>query len=314
MGMPVAEDPAERGFRGAAVEKLELAAAHLVVGTLGLLPHRLAIAFAEGLGLALGTAMAKWRSVAESNLRRALPELDPKDRQRIRRGVYRNLGRVAFALSKLPRWSGRTVQRHVVFSGLDHYRAAQAKGRGILLLTGHLGNWELGAMAHAAVHSPIHVLVRPIENRSVDRLVEGLRRSHGNTVITKKRAAREVLRVLADNGTVGILADQNCVREEAVFVQFFGLPASANKGIAQLALRSGAAVIPAFARWDDAARKHVVEYGPEVPVVRSGSRDRDIVQNSQAFQQALEDRIRKYPEQWLWIHRRWKTQPSGSDE
>ena len=208
-------------------------------------------------------------------------------------------------------WSAQKVRKHVAFTGLEHYRAGQAKGRGVLLLTAHLGNWELGAIAHAAAVGPFHVMVRPIENRLVDSLVESLRRSHGNSLIAKRNAAREVLRVLASNGTVGILADQNTVREEAVFVELFGMTASANKGLAQLALRSGAAVVPAIARWDAESRSHVVEYGPEIDIVRTSSPARDIEINSQTFQRAIEDRIRRYPDQWLWIHRRWKTQPPG---
>ncbi len=281
----------------------------ILLGTLRLLPYGISVALAETAGLAFGSSISKWRDVAERNLKRALPGLSAGERRCIRHGVYRNLGRVAFALAKLPIWSPRKVQRHVAFAGLEHFRAAQAKGRGVLLLTAHLGNWELGAIAHAAVVGPLHVMVRPLENRQVDRLVESLRRSHGNGVIAKRNAAREVLRVLASNGTVGILADQNALHEEAVFIRFFGVTASANKGFAKLALRSGAAVVPSIARWDPAGRSHIVEYGPEIDILRTSSPARDVEANSQRFQRALEDRIRRYPEQWLWIHRRWRTQP-----
>ena len=298
------------GLFATARKLLEFAAVRMLLGILRLLPYRPSVALAQSVGLALGAAISKWRNVAESNLRRAFPDSTAIERERIRRGVYRNLGRVAFALAKLPVWSARQVRKHVAFSGLEHFRAAQAKGRGVLLLTAHLGNWELGAIAHAAVVGPIYVMVRPIENRLIDRLVDSLRRSHGNRVIAKRNAAREVLRVLARNGTVGILADQNAVREEAVFIQFFGMTASANKGFAQLAIRSGAAVVPAIARWDERARRHVVEYGPAIATVRATSPAGDVEANTQRFQSVLEDRIRKDPEQWLWIHRRWKTQPS----
>lgn len=289
---------------------LEFVAAWILISALRVLPYRASLKLAEAAGLALGSAVPKWRKVAEDNLRRALPDLSADDRKRIRRGVYRNLGRVAFALAKLPVWSAGKVRKHVGFAGLTHYRAAEAKGRGVLLLTAHLGNWELGALAHGATVGPLHVMVRPIENRLVDRLVERLRQSHGNSVIAKRHAARAVLRVLARNGTVGVLADQNTVPEEAVFVELFGRTASANKGFAQLALRSGAAVVPAFARWDSESKRHVVEYGPEIDLIRTGAPARDVEANSQRFQLALEDRIRRYPDQWLWIHRRWKTQPA----
>ncbi len=292
------------------VRLFEFSAAAKLLLLLRWLPQRLALPTAEFAGIACGSVVSKWRDVAESNLQRALPELDSAARRRVRLGVYRNLGRVALALAKLPAWSKRTILQHVDFSGLEHFRAAEAKGSGVLLLTGHLGNWELGALAHGAVVGPISVMVRPIANPLVDRIVEARRSAHGNRVIAKRNSAREVLKALAAGGTVGILADQNALPEDAVFVEFFGMPAAAHKGFAQLALRSGAAVVPAFARWDPASRRHVVEYGPEIETVRSGAAERDIEINTQRFQRVLEEQVRANPDQWLWIHRRWKTQPA----
>lgn len=292
------------------VRLFEFGAAAKLLLLLRWLPQRLALPTAELAGIACGSVVSKWRDVAESNLQRALPELDSAARRHIRLGVYRNLGRVALALAKLPAWTERTILQHVGFSGLEHFRAAEAKGSGVLLLTGHLGNWELGALAHGAVVGPISVMVRPIANPLVDRIVEARRSAHGNRVIAKRNSAREVLKVLSAGGTVGILADQNTLPEDAVFVEFFGMPAAAHKGFAQLALRSGAAVVPAFARWDPASRRHVVEYGPEIEIVRSGVAERDIETNTQRFQRVLEEQVRANPDQWLWIHRRWKTQPA----
>ena len=292
------------------VRLFEFGAAAKLLLLLRWLPQRLALPTAELAGIACSSVVSKWRDVADSNLKRALPELDSAARRRVRLGVYRNLGRVALALAKLPAWSERTIRQHVDFSGLEHFRAAEAKGNGVLLLTGHLGNWELGALAHGAVVGPISVMVRPIANPLVDRIVEARRSAHGNRVIAKRNSAREVLKALSAGGTVGILADQNALPEDAVFVEFFGMPAAAHKGFAQLALRSGAAVVPAFARWDPASRRHVVEYGPEIEIVRSGVAERDIEINTQRFQRALEEQVRANPDQWLWIHRRWKTQPA----
>ena len=195
--------------------------------------------------------------------------------------------------------------------GLEHFREGRSRGRGVMLLTAHLGNWELGALAHGAVEGPVHVVVRPLDNALVDRLVARLRCAHGNSVISKRHSARQVLKVLKENGTVGILADQNTVREEAVFVDFFGVPAASTKGFAQLAMRSGAAVVPAVAWWKIASGRHVVEYGPPIDLIRTGDASRDIEVNTQRFQNALEERVRSNPGQWLWIHRRWKTRPTG---
>ena len=301
--------PSRRPVWAKAKEALEFCAATALLGCLRLLPYRLSIALSEAVGMALGRAIPRWKAISDENLARALPGLSREEASRIRDGALRNIGRVAFALAKLPRWSTPTVKKRVEFVGLDHFRAARAKGRGVMLLTAHLGNWELGALAHGAAVGPLHVMVRPIRNRLVDRLVERLRCSHGNRVISKTKAAREVLRVLRANGTVGILADQNAMPEEAVFVEFFGRVASANKGFAQLAIRSGAAVIPATACWDARTMRHVVSYGPEIEVVRTADSEEDVRDNTQAFQRVLEDRIRAHPEQWLWMHRRWNTQP-----
>jgi len=291
------------------VRHVEHALARGLLEFLRVLPHSLAWRVAERLGLAAGSLMSRWKAVAESNLCRAFPELNSRARHQIRQDVYRNLGRVAVALAKVPYWTDHDVREHVDFVGLENFRDGEAKGRGVLLLTAHLGNWELGALAHGAVVGPLHVMVRPIENGLVDRLVTCRREAHGNRVIKKRGAAREVLRVLERSGTVGILADQNTLASEAVFVNFFGSSAATNKGFAQLALRSNAAVVPAFARWDYSAKRHVVEYGPAIELIRTGSSAEDVVSNSQRFQKTLEDRIRMYPDQWLWIHQRWRTQP-----
>lgn len=300
---------AKRAFDSLA-RRLEYALACGLLGFLRGLPYPLAWRAAERLGLAAGWLVSKWNIVAESNLRRAFPEFSSSTRQRIRQDAYRNLGRVALALAKVPHWTDREVRKRVDFVGLQNFRDGEAKGRGVLLLTAHLGNWELGALAHGAAVGPLHVMVRPIENGLVDRLVTRRREAHGNRVIRKRSAARDVLRVLERSGTVGILADQNTLADEAVFINFFGSPAATNKGFAQLALRSGAAVVPAFARWDYRKKRHVVEYGPAIELIRTGNSADDVVSNSQRFQSALEERIRRHPDQWLWIHQRWKTQPT----
>lgn len=307
----MADSARKRSSATALTGYLEYFGAAALLFVLRSLPLRLALPAAELAGLACGTLVSKWRDVSEINLKRALPELDTAARRRIRNGVFRNLGRVALALAKLPTWSEHTIRRNVDFQGLEHFRAAEEKGRGVLLLTAHLGNWELGALAHGAVVGPISVLVRPINNPLVDRLVETRRSAHGNSVIAKRSSARVVLRILSSGGTIGILADQNAMPEEAVFVEFFGMPAAAHKGFAQMALRSGAAVVPAIALWDRASRRHVVTYGPEIETVRSGAADRDIETNTQRYQTALEGLIRANPDQWLWIHRRWKTQSAA---
>lgn len=308
-------DPSLRanGRQPRAAAWLEFVAAGALLAALRRLPYRLAIAAAETLGLACALFVPKWRRVAARNLQNVFPELDAPERKRIRADAFRNLGRVAFALAAVPAWRIGNLQAHVRFQGLGHFHAAAAAGRGVLLLTAHLGNWELGALAHGALVGPVHVVARPLDNPLIDRLIERQRSAHGNRVIVKRRGAREILQALRQNGTVGILADQNASPEEAVFIDFLGRTAAANRGLAQLALHSGAAVVPAFAWWDAGAKRHVVEYGPALEVIRTGDRQRDVAENTRRFQGALEERVRAHPGQWLWMHRRWKTRPPAAE-
>ncbi len=290
-------------------QRLEYGAARALLGLLGILPFPFGRRAAEAVGMIAGRLVRRWRCVAEQNLRRAMPELDGHQRLGVQRGVFRNLGRVALVLACAPKWDRDHFRKQVEFVGLDHFREAEARGRGVLLLTAHLGNWELGALAHGALVGPMHVMVRPIANELVDGFIESRRRSHGNEVIPKQRSARAVLEVLRANGTVGILADQNTHPEEAVFVDFFGSPAAANRGFARIAQHSRAAVVPAVAWWNERSRRHVIEYGPTLEVDPPDESNQSTLVNSQRFQSTLEVLIRKHPDQWLWIHRRWKTRP-----
>jgi len=152
----------------------------------------------------------------------------------------------------------------------------------------------------------MNIVARPLDNPLIDRLVEDRRALRGNRIILKRDYARIILKALAANQTVGILVDQNTALDSGVFVDFFGIPASAGTGFAKLAKRSGAAVIPGFALWSDRERRHVLRFYPPIPMTG------DPVRDTQAVQAHLEEVIREYPDQWLWIHRRWKTRPPGS--
>jgi KDO2-lipid IV(A) lauroyltransferase len=178
-------------------------------------------------------------------------------------------------------------------------------GRGVLFATAHLGNWELSAFAHAILTGPMHVVVRPLDNPLIDRLVEKRRTLSGNSLISKTDSARSILRALKNNQAVGILVDQNAAPENGVFVDFFGTAACAGAGFVKLAAVSGAAIIPGFALWSAEERRYVLRFYPPVPLTGDAARD------TQAVQAKLEEVIRAYPDQWLWIHRRWKTRPAG---
>ncbi len=239
------------------------------------------------------------------NLRMALPEFEPEAHRRIADGVFRSIARLLVALARFPQIRRDTVEQWIRYEGYEHFENALRQGRGVLFFTGHLGNWELSAFAHALLSAPMHVMVRPLDNPRLDALVEGRRALSGNRLIEKKDAARGILRALAANQAVGILLDQNTSREGGVFVDFFGIPACTDPGFARIAAHSGAAVIPGCALWSEREGKYVLRFYP--PVEMTG----DAVADTGRLQKQLEAMIRERPCQWLWIHRRWKTRPPG---
>lgn len=250
----------------------------------------------------LDLAMPRLRRVAYRNLKLALPEAN---RREVVDGVFRSIARMLVTFAKLPSIRQENLSRWIRCEGGEHFEAALRAGRGVLFATAHLGNWELSAFAHALFAAPMHVIARPLDNPRIDALVEHRRGLTGNHLLFKKDFARGILKALAANQAVGILIDQNSSLDEGVFVDFFGIPACAGAGFAKIAAHSGAAVIPGFALWSEKERRYVLRFNPPLPV--TGDMERD----TQALQCKLEEAIRAYPDQWLWIHRRWKTRPPG---
>jgi KDO2-lipid IV(A) lauroyltransferase len=236
----------------------------------------------------------------------ALPELSEARRREITDGVFHSIARLLVAFAKFPSIRRESLDRWIRFEGYENVKAAHAAGRGVLFATAHLGNWELSAYAHALYSSPMNVVARPLDNPWIDRLVENRRALSGNRIVLKKDFARVILKALDANEAVGILIDQNAALDSGVFVDFFGIPASANTGFVKLAAHSGAAVVPGFALWSAAERCYVLRFYPPVPMSGDAARD------TAAVQAQLEAVIRAYPDQWLWIHRRWKTRPPGA--
>jgi Kdo2-lipid IVA lauroyltransferase/acyltransferase len=294
-------------------ERLEVAAAWLFLKTLGILPRPVARIVGVWVARFLLFVRSPLRRVAEENLRLAFPEWTEAQRQIVIRGMVRQVGWLAAEFAHFPSLSRKNLERVIVIEDFDNFRAAHARGKGVLLLTGHISAWELGPYAHALYDEPIHFLVRAVDNARVDALVDRYRCGSGNIPIDKNEAARAVLRVLRANGAVGIVADHNTSRSEGVFVNFFGIPACTTAGLARFALHTGAAVVPAFVRWDAARRKYRLAYQPALTLVRTGDEAADIVVNTQRFMEIVEAHVRKYPDQWLWVHRRWKERPAGDE-
>ena len=176
-----------------------------------------------------------------------------------------------------------------MIDGEENFDQAQARGRGVLFLTGHMSAWELSSFAHALYGHPLHFLVRPISNLRVDALINGYRCLSGNRPIDKNKSARAILKVLNECGTVGILADHNTSLEEGVFANFFGIPASTTSGLARLALRTDAAVLPGFIHWDAAQDRYVLRFEPAVALIRTGDEEADIRVNTQRFNCEIEN-------------------------
>jgi KDO2-lipid IV(A) lauroyltransferase len=283
-------------------------AARFILGTLSLGPRGLGERLAFFYARLLDLAVPRLRRVANRNLDLVWPDLPGADRRRIIDGSFRSIGRILLAVARFPRIDASNIEEWIRYEGFEHFEQAMNAGKGVLFATAHLGNWELSAFAHAIMARPMHVVVRPLDNPRVDELIEARRRLSGNTVIGKRDFARGILRALSRNEAVGILIDQNVAASEGVFVDFFGRSACVSPGIARLAAHSGAAVIPGFALWSDAEKRFILRFYPPVPI--SG----DTIEDTRRIHTQLESVIRKYPDQWLWMHRRWKTRPPGEPD
>ena len=282
-----------------------------VVKLAGALPRSLARALAEGLARILFALTPKLRKTAEFNLKLAFPRWTDAQREATIRGMVRSLGWMAAEFARMPRYTRKNIEEIVVLDGHENFLEGQRRGKGVLFLTAHMGAWELSSYAHAVYGYPLHYMARPLDNARLDGLVNRYRGLSGNAPIFKNESARLMLRILKEAGTVGILADQNTMREEGVFVDFFSVPACTTTGIARVALHTGAAVVPGYAVWDESLKKYRLRFEPPLELVRTGDAERDIVENTQRFAKVTEEIIRKYPEQWVWVHARWKTRPQG---
>ncbi len=286
--------------RGRVRNGIEYGLALGVLKSLEWAPAPLAQGLARVYARLLDLAIPRLRRVARDNLSMALPGANHSE---IIDGVFRSIARLLVTFAKFPSIRRDNVERWIRWEGREHFDDAIRAGRGVLFATAHLGNWELSAFAHALLAAPMNVVVRPLDNPLIDALVERRRSLSGNRPIFKKDYARAILKALAANEEVGILVDQNASPDSGVFVDFFGVAACAGTGLAKLAAHSGATVIPGFALWEEAERRYVLRFYPPVPMTG------DVARDTQAVQQRLEEVIRQYPDQWLWIHRRWKTRP-----
>jgi KDO2-lipid IV(A) lauroyltransferase len=293
------------------IEWLQYVVAWTFVKTLGALPRTVARSLGAAGARALLFLRPKLRKTAEFNLKLAFPDWNESERNAVMKAMPRHLGWMAAEFARFPRYTAENIENVVILDGHENFLAGQSRGKGVLYLTGHIGAWELSSFAHALYGFPLHYMARPLDNGLLDALVNKYRGLSGNRPIFKNESARQVLRVLKEAGTIGILADQNTMPEEGLWVDFFGTPACTTTGIARVALHSGAAVVPGYAYWDENLKRYRLRFEPPVELVRSGDMERDILENTRRFAKVIEEIIRKHPEQWAWIHARWKNRPKG---
>jgi Kdo2-lipid IVA lauroyltransferase/acyltransferase len=323
-------------------ERLEYALVWPFIKIMGALPRPLARALGISLGLFIYAVHGRLRRVGLRNLTLAFPDMPDAERRRILRGVYVSLGRQLAEVCLFPRYTRENVSRIVTYDGFENFERAYARGKGVLFLTAHLGAWELSAFAHSLNGHPLSIVMRSLDNPHIDRLIQSYRTMHGNRTVDKDNFVRGLLAAMRKGETVGILMDTNMTPPQGVFVDFFGIPACTASGLARIALRTDAAVVPGFTVWDSNLRRYILRFDPAIELIRTGattntdhatagndqrtddqgSSDRsqnadrhvseaDIIANTAKFTSVLEKFIRQYPDQWLWVHRRWKTRPEG---
>jgi Kdo2-lipid IVA lauroyltransferase/acyltransferase len=282
-----------------------------VARTLGWLPRGVARVLVRILTWSCYLGLRRLGRVGQRNLELALPQLSSQGRKRILRHVFRNLGWQLVEFCRLPHYTAENTSGWIRSEGLEHYEAARSRGRGVLVLTGHLGAWELSSFYHSLMGHPMGMVIRRLDNRPLDEYVNSIRCLHGNKVLHKDDFARGLLHAMHSGESVGILMDTNMTPPQGVFVRFFGIAACTASGLARVALKTGAAVLPGFMLWEPEEQKYVLHFGPELAFAKSGDHEADILAATQQCNDVLEAWIRRYPDQWLWIHRRWKTRPAG---
>jgi KDO2-lipid IV(A) lauroyltransferase len=301
---------------------LEYIPVRLLFVIMGAMPRRGALRVGEWIGRIAYRFAGGLRRVAMRNLEIAFPKKSLTERETIARGSFENLGRVLGELTQFPKLSSDQLSEIIEFqfdseaSAEDRaaFEAERAKGRGMLLLGPHLGNWEVGVFAYSAFREPLIYLARPLDNPLIEDLTVATRSRFGNTAIDKNNSVTKAMSILRDGGILGILPDVNVLPRDGVFVPFFDTLACTTSGVAMLAMRTNAMIVPMCCVWDRESGKYKVFYGERIESPNTGDRHRDVYEITAAFTRTMENFIRAYPDQWLWIHKRWKTRPQGDPE
>jgi Kdo2-lipid IVA lauroyltransferase/acyltransferase len=291
--------------------RLEYVPVWLAAKFFGILPRPIARALGVGIGLLAYVCFPRLRRVGMRNLDIAFPDKTTKEKKGILKQVYKNLGRQLAEFCLLPRYTAKNVNDIAIYDGFENFAEAEARGKGVLFITAHFGGWEVGSFVHSLHGHPLNIVVRPLDNPHVNAMVDRYRTLYGNSTIPKQDFARGLLSSMKRGETVGILMDTNMTPPQGEFVDFFGVQACTATGLARVALHTDAAVVPGFTLWDKNLGKYRIRFDPAMKLVRTGDDEADAVANTAAFTKVIESYVRRYPDQWLWVHRRWKTRPKG---
>lgn len=282
-----------------------------LLGAIGALPLETSMRFGKSVGKFFAKRFPKLQKTARHNLEIALPELSDEEKDKIVHGTFESLGRHLGFVSHFKKFQHKDIRNLVELVGREHFDKAHEKGKGVLFFTGHFGSWEVFNLLPPAFGFDMNILVRRIDNPLVENFVDKMRTRFGSVTLDKTKSARTMFRVLKKGQLLGILADLNVQEKEGVFVDFFGVPASTTTSIAKLALATNAAILPAFAVWEEEQKKYVVYLEPPIEYAAGDNSDENIREITQKITSTVEKYVRKYPEQWLWIHKRWNTRPNG---
>lgn len=296
----------------------EYLAASGIVWAFRILPRRLSVRIAVTFARNVGSLLGSLRRTAKRNLEIAFPDLSGSDRERLTNGAFENLGRVLGEMSQFPKQTPANLEKIFEFRFdpqlYDRYEKWRSEGRGTIIVSPHLGNWELLVFAYSALREPISYLARPLDNPLIEEMTVRLRTRFGNRAINKTNSVPTAIHILRHGGTLGILADVNAHPKEGVFVPFFDVPACTSSGVAMLAIRTNAVIVPLAGVWDKKEGKYIAIHGDAIEPAMTGDRQADIVTTTARFTAEVEKMIREYPDQWLWIHKRWKSRPPGEKE
>ncbi len=282
---------------------------YVLVILLSLIPRKIGLFLGEGLGTGLFHLLKRRRQIAFQNVTTAFGDQKSEaERWNLVKQCFQGIGRHFFEAVYLFRYSAERVKKYVRFTGIEHYQAAKAQGKGIAFLTGHFGCWELMPISFGYFFEPTYVIVKPLDFEPAEKLSRALREVSGNRVVSKERSMRVLIKLLREKKNLGILMDQNIDWKDGVFVDFFGRRACTNKGLALLVLSTGAPVVPGFMVYEGNGH-YRLELQPPVPWLEFDDRTKNIEENTAQYNRVIETMARRYPDHYFWVHQRWKTRP-----